>query len=91
MKAEWFDSLSRDEQEKLIQIPPDIAAELVSKSQEYAKRRKEVWAKCQAMFDSGVLYVIMLDPYRDVQSERVMTWGTMPPGFPTDWEDVLNA
>ncbi len=91
IKTERFDALSVDEWEKLIQIPPDVAAVLVSKSQKYGKRREDVRAKCQAMFDNGVPYVIMLDPYGNVQAERVTTWGTRPPGFPTDWEDVLNA
>ncbi len=86
-----FDSLSEEEQEKLVPIAPDIAVELISKSQEYGKKREDVKAKCEAMSANGVNFVVMLDPYTKEKAERVTTWGTRPLAFPTDWDDVLNA
>jgi len=32
----------------------------------------------------------MLDPDAKAK-DRIVEWGTPPPGFPTDWEDVLDA
>ncbi len=91
LRAERFAALSDDDQDQALSLPPDIAVEIVSKSQNWGKARGGVEPKCKAMSEAGVLYVVMLDPYASIQAERVTTWGAPPPDFPTDWDDVLNA
>ncbi len=91
LRAERFDVLSDAEQENSVKVAPDIAVEIISRSQQAGKDRIEVQRKCEAMFRAGTSFVLMLDPYTSVASERVTTWGTPPPDFPTSWDDVLNA
>jgi Uma2 family endonuclease len=91
MEDARFSALSEADQEKLVPLAPDIAVELVSKSQEYGKKREDVVMKCEAMFDNGVKHVVMLDAYATRAAQRVQTWGSAPPDFPTGWDDVLNA
>jgi Uma2 family endonuclease len=91
MLEERFAALSEDEQDEIVTLVPDVSVELVSKSQGFGKARRGVIPKCKAMNEAGVAYVLMLDPYAQAPAERVMEWGTPPPGFPTDWDDVLNA
>jgi Uma2 family endonuclease len=91
VKTERFSALSEDDREKLVPLAPDIAVELVSKSQEYGKKRGDVIVKCKAMFENGVEHVVMLDPYATIGAERVRAWGEPPPDFPNEWDDVLDA
>jgi hypothetical protein len=42
------------------------------------------------MHDATVGYIVMLDPYAD-GSDRIVAWGSPPPDFPSDWDEVLNA
>jgi Uma2 family endonuclease len=91
VKREKFAALSAEDREKLVPLAPDIAAELISKSEEYGQKRAEVEARCQALFENGVRYVIMLDPYTQDGAKRVTTWGIPPEDFPDTWDDVLDA
>jgi Uma2 family endonuclease len=88
--AKRFDALSEEEQDETVRIVPDVAVEIVSRSQGHGKLRGGVLPKCKAMSEAGVGYVLMLDPYA-AAVDRVTPWGTPPPGFPAEWDDVLNA
>jgi len=88
--AERFDALSPEEQDRIGTLVPDIAVEIVSKSQGQGKERRGVLPKCKAMHEASVGYVVMLDPYAQGH-ERITKWGVAPPNFPNDWDDVLNA
>jgi Uma2 family endonuclease len=88
--ASRFDALSSEEQDQTVTLVPDVAVEIISKTQGYGKTRAGVLPKCQAMHDASVGYVVMLDPYAD-GSDRIVTWGSPPPDFPSDWDEVLNV
>ncbi len=38
----------------------------------------------------GIGHIVMLDPCAVDPAESVMTWGTPPADFPTNWDDVFN-
>jgi Uma2 family endonuclease len=88
--AARFDALSPEEQDETVLLVPDVAVEIVSKSQGFGKTRGGVLPKCQAMDGVGVSHVVLLDPYATDPAERVTTWGTPPADFPNDWDDVLD-
>jgi Uma2 family endonuclease len=90
VRAEIFDALTPEEQDQIGDLIPEIAVEIVSKSQGQGKERRGVLPKCKAMHEARVGYVLILDPYA-VGDERVTEWGVAPPNFPTDWDNVLNA
>jgi len=90
IRAERFAALSEEEQDQTVTLVPDIVVEIVSKTQGWGKTRGGVLPKCKAMHDAKVDYALMLDPYAQ-GSERVTEWGSRPPNFPTDWDDILNA
>ena len=90
LRAGRFAALPEEDQECFIPLAPDVAVELISPGQGYGKTRGGVIPKCQAMFAAGVGYIVMLDPYAETEAERVMTWGTAPPNFPTDWAEVFK-
>jgi len=88
--SERFNVLSDEEQDETVTLVPDVAVEIISKSRGFGKTRGGVLPKCNAMYDSKVGYVLMLDPYA-TGSDRFVAWGCPPPNFPTDWDDILNA
>ncbi len=88
--TERFAALSDEEQDETVTLVPDVAVELVSKSQGYGKTRGGLFPKCVAMHGANVRYTLLLDPYASGM-DRVTAWGTPPPEFPTDWAEVLNA
>jgi Uma2 family endonuclease len=90
LRAEIFDALSLEEQDQIGTVLPDVAVEIVSKSQGQGKERRGVLPKCKAMHAARVGHVLMLDPYAHGE-ERITEWGVAPANFPTDWDDVLNA
>ena len=90
IRSERFLALSPEEQDESVKLVPDVAVEIVSKSQGYGKTRGGVLPKCEAMETAGVGFILMLDPYADTDSDRETSWGNPPPDFPTQWGDVLN-
>ena len=85
-----FTALSEEEQDNTVTLVPDVAVERISKSQGYGKTRRVVIPKCTRMHNAKVGYVLMLDPYAK-GSDRLAAWGSPPPDFPTDWDDILDA
>ena len=85
-----FAALSAEEQDETVKLVPNVAVEIIARSQGFGKTRGGVLPKCMAMYAAGVGHVVMLDPYAATDGERVVVWGTVPPDFPTDWDDVLN-
>ena len=78
LRAGRFSALSEDDQEKLVPLAPDVAVEILPKSQQHGKEREGVHAKCDAMARPGVGYVVLLDPF----AKTVHEWGTQPASFP---------
>jgi Uma2 family endonuclease len=81
--ADRWRQLSLEEREDFVPIVPDVAVELVSKTDRPAETRRRL----QGLRSQGILFVVMIDPYRD----EVWTDGTAPEDFPTDFNDVIHA
>lgn len=90
IRSQRIATLSADERDRVSRLVPDVAVEIVSKSQGYGKERGGVIPKCKAMSEADVGYVLMLDPYAQ-GANRIVEWGNPPPNFPSDWDDVLDA
>lgn len=78
----WRD-LSAEDREDFAPIVPDIAIELVSKSD----RPAEIRRRLARLRSHGTLFVVMIDPYHSV----VWTDGQAPDYFPKDFDDVIHA
>jgi Uma2 family endonuclease len=76
-------SLSAEQREDYPPLAPDIAIELVSKTDRPAAVRRRL----THLREQGTPFVVLLDPYRS----EVWSDGSVPSEFPTDFEDVLSA
>lgn len=84
-RAERWNAVLPDDQDRIIEFVPDIAVELLSKSDVAAKTR----AKCERMRRLGIGYVMLLNPYAQ-DGKTVEEWGQRPAEFPTDWSVILK-
>ena len=78
-----WSKLSPDEREDFPALAPDIAIELLSKTDRPAALRD----KLTHLRAQGTGFVVLLDPYR----RDIWTAGQSPPDFPTDFDDVFCA
>jgi len=84
-RVERWNAIPPDEQDRIIEFVPDIAVELLSKSDMSAVTR----AKCERMSRLGVGYVLLLNPYAP-DAQMIEEWGGRPADFPTNWDAVLK-
>jgi Uma2 family endonuclease len=75
--------LSLEEREDFVPLVPDIAIELVSKTDRPAATRRRLLH----LRSQGTPFVVMIDPYRD----EIWTDGVAPEDFPADFADVIHA
>ncbi len=81
--ANRWRQLSLKEREDFAPIAPDVAIELVSKTD----RPAEVRRRLRRLRLQGAPFVVMIDPYRN----EVWTDGSAPEDFPPNFDDVIHA
>jgi Uma2 family endonuclease len=75
--------LTLKQREGFAPIAPDVAIELVSKTDRPAEKRRRL----RRLRLQDTPFVVMIDPYRD----EVWTDGVAPEDFPTDFADLIHA
>jgi Uma2 family endonuclease len=80
--AERWNRLTPEEQEGFLPLAPDVVVEVLSESDEIKRATK----KCERWFETGVAYVVLIDPYR----KTIATWGEAPAADFPDFTPILE-
>ena len=80
--AQW-DRITDEQREALAPFAPEIAVEIVSPSDSFARRRR----KTQRYVEQGSLYAVIIDP----RTRRIEEFGTAPDGLRFDFDRIVDA